>query len=139
MDSKPTRGRIHRMDQWRIETNDRYSKIVEKVISLATGSLVLPAFFLREFLGVPKEKALVPFLNCWAYFGWGSLGISILLGLVYSWLSVKWVKRAFGQPTVLPEWFLEFAMDWSFGLMLLLFLVGIIVTVVFFVTVHVGA
>ena len=45
--------------KWKIDTNDRYSKIVVTVISLATGSLVLPTLFLREFLGVPKEKALV--------------------------------------------------------------------------------
>jgi len=124
--------------EWMIDTNDRYSKIVATVISLGTGSLLLPALFLREFLGVPKEKALAPFLNCWAYAGWGSLGVSIFLGLVYSWLSVKWIKRAWGQPTVLSERILEGAMDWSFVLMLLLFLVGVGSSVWFFVTFHIA-
>lgn len=122
---------------WMVETNDRYSKIVATVISLATGSLVLPVLFLREFLGVPKEKALAPFLNGWALIGWGSLGISILFGLVYSWLSVKWVKSAWGQATRLSESALEALMDWTFVLMLVLFLTGVIATVIFFVTFHV--
>ncbi len=59
---------------WMVETDDRHNKIVATGISLATGSLVLPVFFLREFLGVPKEKALAPVLNGWALKGWGSLG-----------------------------------------------------------------
>jgi hypothetical protein len=88
-------------EKWRIETNDRYSKIVASVISLATGSLVLPALFLREFLGVPKETALVPFLNWWVYAAWICLAVSILLGLAYAWLSVKWIKLAWGKKIVL--------------------------------------
>ncbi|HXR32377.1 MAG TPA: hypothetical protein VN830_01620 [Verrucomicrobiae bacterium] len=123
--------------KWMVDTNDRYSTIVATVISLATGSLLLPALFLREFLGVQKEKALVPYLNCWAYAGWGSLGISIFLGLVYSWLSVKWVKNAWGQPTVLSENILERLMDLSFALMMLLFLAGVGLSVWFFITAHV--
>jgi hypothetical protein len=121
-------------EKWKIDTNDRYSKIVATIISLATGSLLLPALLLREFLGVPKESALVQYLNGWAYFGWGSLGGSILFGLVYSWLSVKWVKRAWGQPTLFSEGFLRFTMDFSFDLMLGLFLVGVIAIVWFFIT-----
>jgi hypothetical protein len=99
--------------QWMVETNERYSSVVATVISLATGSLVLPVFFLREFLGVPKEKALLPFLNVWAYLGWGCLGGSILLGVIYSWLSVKWVKSAWGEKTCLSEGNLECFMDVS--------------------------
>jgi len=119
-----------------VETNDRYSKIVATITSLATASLVLPVIFLRQFLGVPYEKALAPLLNCWAYLGWGLLAPSILLGLVYSWLSVKWVKRAWGQDTSFSERGLECMMDWSFVLMWLFFLVGVAATVGFFVKVH---
>lgn len=122
---------------WMVQTNDRYSKIVTTVLSLSTGSLVLPSLFLREFLGVPKEKALAPYLNTWAYIGWGCLGVSILFGLAYSWLSVKWVKSAWGQATWLSEDTLEFLMDCSFVLMLILFLTGIAATVGFFITFHV--
>ena len=48
----------------KVKTNERYNQIVRRVISLATAALVLPALFLREFLGVPKETALAPLLTC---------------------------------------------------------------------------
>lgn len=124
--------------RWKVDTNDRYNKIVSTVISLATGALVLPALFLREFLGVPKEEALAPLLTCAAYTAWACLGSSVLLGLLYSWLSVKWVKQAWGQTTVLSEHFLERAMDCCFVFMTLLFVAGVAASVVFFVTVRVG-
>jgi hypothetical protein len=123
--------------RWKVDTNDRYNKIVSTVISLATGALVLPALFLREFLGVPKEKALAPLLTCAAYTAWVCLGFSVLLGLLYSWLSVKWVKQAWGQTIWLTEHWLELAMDWFFVFMMLLFVAGVAASVWFFVTVHV--
>lgn len=124
-------------EKWRIETNDRYSKIVAALISLSTASLVLPVLFLREFLGIPKEKALAPYLNGWAYLGWGSLGLSILLGLAYSWFSVKWVKLAWHQKIILSEDTLEIIMDVSFVFMLLFFLAGLVSSVWFFAVFHV--
>ncbi len=124
--------------KWRIETNDRYNKIVSSVISLATAALIVPALLLREFLGVPKEKALVPFLTCAAYTAWVCLLLSILLGLFYSWVSVKWVKFAWGQTISVSERVLECALNVLFVLMGLLFLVGVAATVWFFVTLHVG-
>jgi hypothetical protein len=54
---------------------------------------------------------------------------------MYSWLSVKWVKSAWGQPTMLSSR-LEFLMDVSFVLTMLLFLVGVGAIVCFFVTVR---
>jgi hypothetical protein len=123
--------------KWIIETNDRYSKIVTTVISLATGSLVLPALFLREYLGVEKGKPLAPLLNSWAYRGWLCLGLSILCGLLYSWLSVKWVKYAWGQPIVLNAGFLEAVMDVSFAVMLVSFFAGVAASVWFFLSFHV--
>lgn|SRR5208337_2642224 len=122
--------------QWMVETNNQYSKVVAAITSLATGSLVLPVLFLRQFLGVQNDKALAPFLNCWAYLGWGSLAFSIFLGLVYSWVSVKWVKRAWGQNTLLSEHALERTMDWLFFFTWLFFLGGVVATVGFFATVH---
>ena len=104
-------------DKWRIETNDRYNKIVASVISLATGALVFPALFLRQFLGIPAEKALAPFLTCAAYVSWISLGRSVLIGLLYSWISVKWVKLAWGQQIAVSDDFLEKVLDVSFVFM----------------------
>ena len=126
-------------DKWRIDTNDRYSKIVSSVVALATGALVLPALFLREFLGVPKETALLPFLNCWVYVSWLCLGASVLLGLFYSWLSVKWVKLAWGfQIKHFPESRLNRSLDVLFAGMVMCFLAGIASLIWFFVTVHVA-
>jgi hypothetical protein len=126
-------------DKWRVETNDRYAKIVSSVTSLATGALVLPALFLREFLGVPKETALLPFINWWAYVAWSCFGLSIILGLGYSWLSVKWVKLAWGIPIKhLPEARLNFWLDFLFVSMALCFLAGMLFLVVFFNTSHVA-
>jgi len=123
-------------EKWRVETNDRYSKIVASVIHLATGSLVLPALFLREFLGAPKETALLPFLNCWVYAAWSCFTVSIFLGLAYAWLSVKWIKLAWGQKIVLSERRLECLLDTTFFLMAVLFLAGIVSLLCFFVTFH---
>src|SRR5229473_4730907 len=120
----PDETRAKPLQPWKISTNDRYNKIVTRVISLATGSLLLPALFLREFLAVPKQTQLAPYLNCWAYIGWGSLGVSIALGLIYSWLSVKWVKGAWGEETI-SEKTLEPCMDLSYVLMMVLFLAGV--------------
>jgi hypothetical protein len=120
--------------QWKIATNDRYGKIVATVMSLATGSLLIPAFFLRELLGIPKEKSLVPFLNGYAYCGWLALALAIAFGLVYSWVSVKWVKAAWGQRTVFAESTLEAALECLFGSMLILFFVGVLLSGYFAVT-----
>ena len=126
------------VEKWRIETSDRYNKIVTSVVSLATGSLVLPVLFLREFLGVPKERALAPFLNCAVYTAWTCLACSILLGLAYSWLSVKWVKLAWGQQIAVSGRFLESVLNCSFVAMALLFIVGVVAIVWFFATFRVA-
>ncbi len=125
--------------KWRIEVNDRYIKVVNSVISLATGALVLPAFFLREFLGIPKEKALAPLLTCAAYTAWVCLGCCVLIGLLYSWISVKWVKLAWGQEIAVSQRSLERVLDVLFVLMGLLFIAGIVASVWFFVTLRVGS
>ncbi|MGA3016015.1 MAG: hypothetical protein ABSF62_02770 [Bryobacteraceae bacterium] len=123
-------------EKWRIETNDRNSKLVASVMSVATGSLVLPVLFLRDFLGIPREKALLQFLNCWVYAAWICFAVSIFLGLAYTWLSVKWIKLAWGQKIVLSEGRLECLLDTSFVGMAVLFLAGIGSLIRFFVTFH---
>jgi hypothetical protein len=122
--------------KWKLETADRYNKIVGSVISLATGALVLPVLFLRQFLGVPTDKALAPFLTCWAYASWICFGCAVLFGLLYSWLSVKWVKLAWGQEIELSERCLERVLDALFVVMMLSFLLGIAASVWFFVSAH---
>jgi hypothetical protein len=59
--------------KWRIETSDRYNKIVTSVISTATGAFLLPVLFLRQFLGISAEKALKPYFNWVAGGSWACL------------------------------------------------------------------
>ena len=99
--------------------------------------MYFPHFFFESFWAFPKRKR--SFLNHFAYAGWSLLALSILLGLTYSWLSVKWVKRAWGEKTVLQEHLLEFMMDSSFVLMMLSFIAGLVSTVWFFLTFHVSS
>lgn len=123
-------------ERWRIEVNDRYSKVVTSVISLATGALVLPVLILRDLLGI-KAQTLLPLLTWAAYVAWGCLGFTILLGLIYFWLSAKWVKLALGQPISLSAAVLESVLDITYVLMMFLFLVGIAATVWFLFATHV--
>jgi len=64
------------------------------------------------------------------------LGCSVIFGLSYSWLSVKWIKQAWHQKTLLSENCLERMMDWFFVLMMLFFFTGIAASIWFFVTVR---
>jgi hypothetical protein len=123
-------------DEWRIETNDRYSRVVSSIISLSTGTLLLPVLFFRNLLGVANEKPILPLLDGRAYAAWVSLGVSILLGLVHSWLSAKWVKLAWGQAIWFSEGTLEFLLDASFVGMAGGFVCGIGLLVWFFSTFH---
>jgi hypothetical protein len=118
-------------EQWRIETNKRYSEIVSSVTTLATGSLVIPIALIRQIVGVKEGEAIGPKLSWHVYVSWITLGLSVLLGLSYSWLSAKWIKAACGQKTALGVTWLERLMDWLFVLMLLSFVVGIVLLVRF--------
>ena len=124
------------VEEWRIETNDRYNKVVSSVTSLSTGAFALPALFLRQFLGVPAEKAILPMLTWAAYISWVFLFVSILAGVIYSWRSVKWVKLAYGQQIKTSEKCLESQLDWIFGIMAVAFLLGLAFGVWFLVTVR---
>lgn len=83
---------------WRLATNERYREVIRLIIGLATASLLLPVFFFREFLHIKKETALVDVFSCSVYWSWGMLGGSILCGIIFHFLSAKWVRLAWGQP-----------------------------------------
>ncbi len=112
-------------EKWEVATNDHYLRIVSAVVSLATGALALPILFIREFLGVPAGKPIKPFLTCSVWLAWTCLTFAILLGLGYSWFSIKWVKAAFDQPTFISRRWLEFWADAFFVLMGAAFVAGI--------------
>jgi hypothetical protein len=41
-------------EQWKIDVNDRFRRLVDLLLGLSTAGLVLPALFLREYLGIPE-------------------------------------------------------------------------------------
>jgi hypothetical protein len=85
-------------EPWRIDTNDRYREVVKLVTTLATGALVLPVFFLRAVLVIPSNRPLTDVLNCRAYLSSICLALSIFSGLVFHYVSGKWVRLAWDQP-----------------------------------------
>jgi len=118
---------------WRIEVNDRYQKVVDVVLGLATASLILPILFLRTFMGVPESQPVLSKLNCWAYTAWVLLAPSIMFGAVFYYASAKWVKQALGQSVCLSERALERVLDTVFLLMVVCFLAGLIFLVLFMI------
>ena len=123
---------------WRLDTNERYREVTRTVMGLATASLFLPVFLAREFLGVKSgtslESALGISVFCWA---WGLFGLSIFSGIVFHYLSAKWVRLAWGkEATVLgckaSENFVEKTMEVFFWATALAFLAGLVVVLVFF-------
>jgi hypothetical protein len=123
--------------QWKIDTNDRYQKAVHTIISLSTASLILPTFFLREFLNVAKEKPLWDQLNWFVGMSWILFGLAIVAGIVFYYASAKWIKQAWGIGLRWPggrlvkERCLEMILDWSFRLMMILFFFGVIYFILF--------
>lgn len=112
-------------DQWRIDVNDRYQRVVDLFIGLSTGALILPALFLKEYLGVPETYPLLMYLEPSAYSSVAAFFLAISLGVVYHYTSAKWVKCAWHQPTYFRSRTLERLLDWSFWLMVLSFMTGL--------------
>lgn len=133
-------------EKWAVET---YLKIVTSVTSLATGALVLPIVFLRDFIGVARTTALWPFLsegrNLLALLSWCCLGLSIVSGLAYSWVAVNWVKWQWGtgaagvtkaaQRQTRLNVQRQTRLDVLFVMMIALFLLGVLLIIVFFLIV----
>jgi len=124
---------------WRLDTNDRYREVVRTVMGLSTASLFLPVFFAREFLGIESRTALKTVLGASVYWSWVLLGLSILSGIVFHYLSAKWVRLAWEQPvTVLciaaSENFVEKAMEACFWFTGVAFVAGLFFIVQFFAT-----
>ena len=108
-------------------------------MGLSTASLLLPVFFAREFLGVEAKTPLIAVFGAGVYWSWLLLGLSILAGVVFHFLSAKWVRLAWEQPVGIfgisaSENFIERAMDVCFWVTALAFLGGLGLIVKFFVT-----
>src|SRR5438046_841991 len=82
---------------WRLDTNSRYKDAIKIVMDLSTASLVLPMFFLRDVLRIPKDQPLIQVLNYRVYCSWLCLTLTLFLGFVFYYASAKWVRLAWGQ------------------------------------------
>ncbi|MDO8289179.1 MAG: hypothetical protein Q7T44_08175 [Parvibaculum sp.] len=110
---------------WRALTNAEYQRVVASVTALATAALVLPLFFLRDLAGIAEGKPLLPYLSWVVYTSWIFLGLSIFLGVLYQYISAKWIKSANGGITTLSSKALECLLDWTFWLSVIFFLGGV--------------
>lgn len=119
-----------------MEVNDRYQKVVDTILNLATASLVLPILFLRSFLGVPDDKPILSKLSCLVFVAWTLLFFAIAFGILFYYASAKWVKLSLGQPVWLSPTALERVLDWAFWLMVICFLSGLVSFIVY--AVHVA-
>jgi hypothetical protein len=120
----------HPLHPWRLDTNDRYRDAVKVVMDLSTASLVVPIFFLRDILRIPKDQALADVLNCKVYGSWISLALAIVLGFVFYYCSAKWVRLAWGKEAGLfgiktNEGVVETWLEVSFWGTVIAFLLGI--------------
>ena len=107
-------------------------------MGLATASLLLPVFLAREFLGLEvTTKPLRALLGSGIYSAWGFLAASIFAGVVFHFISAKWVRMAWGQDAglfgiPLSERALEWGMEVFFWMTAGCFLAGLVLTVVLF-------
>lgn len=98
---------------WRKDVNTYYQKVIDFLIGLATGALILPPILLQTYLGV-KDEPLLMFLDSWAFTSTGLFVLTIGSGIAFHYTSAKWLKQAWGQPTLLSGQAIERWMDWLF-------------------------
>jgi len=117
--------------EWRLTTNDHYVEVVKSLMNLATASLVLPIFFVKNFGAKDQTIAQSPNLPL-AYWSWGVLVSSLLFGLIFYWTSAKYVKVVSGgKENHSLEWFEKWR-DLSVRGMVGLFIIGLILSLWFF-------
>lgn len=125
-------------EPWKLDTNSRYSEVVKTVMGLSTASLLLPVFMARDFLGIDENTPLINILGCSVYWAWGLLALSILAGIFFLYLSAKWVRIAWGREAGIfwsnstSESTIECLMEISFWSSVLLFGIGLSLTIYFF-------
>lgn len=128
-------------EPWKKDTNDRYLETVKAVMSLSTASLLLPAFFSRNFLDIPSNTSLICIFGFSIYLAWVLLGLSILGGVFFHYLSAKWVRIAWGKKAGIfwskdtPETKVERCMETAFWVCIIGFLLGVGCTLYFFITI----
>ena len=118
-------------EKWKLDVNDRYRAAAAIVITLSSASFILPIFFLKDMAGIGTERTVWSELTGAAIWGWVCLGSSVLFGIIYHFLSAKWVKFAWSKTTdilrhrITNDELIEDSLDWSYLIMMVGFLTGI--------------
>jgi hypothetical protein len=123
---------------WRLDTNERYREVVRTLMGLSTASLLLPVFFAREFLSIDAKTPLREVLGPSVYWSWALLGFAVFFGVVFHYLSAKWVRLAWGQEAQVfwikvSDPFVDRALDLCFWATVIFFFAGVGLIVMFFV------
>ena len=123
---------------WRLSTNERYREVVRLLIGLSSAALLLPVFFAREFLAIQSTKPLKEIFTCSLYWSWGLLALAIFSGILFHYFSAKWVRLAWGKSAgvlgkAVSEGFIEAALNLTFWLNVLSFMMGLGLVLLFFV------
>ena len=92
-----------------------------------------------EFLGIKSTIPLKDVFSAGVYWSWALLVFAIFAGVVFHFLSAKWVRMAWGQTAgvfgiTASETFIERAMEVCFWATALAFLIGLVLIVSFLAT-----
>jgi choline-glycine betaine transporter len=117
-------------DEWKLKVSAQYQEAMKTPISLATASLILPVVFL-SWAGKRSEGGILLGLTIWAYVSWICLILSITFGMVFYWASSKYVKVICGGTEQWPERRFEQIRDISICFTLLLFIAGLVSSILF--------
>ena len=126
-------------EPWKRDTNSKYSEVVKTIMGFSAASLLLPVLMAREFLSIESETPLINVLGCSIYWAWGLLAASVLAGVFFHYLSAKWVRIAWGKEAGIfwakntNESTVELLMEFSFWFCILLFTIGLFLTISFFI------
>lgn len=81
--------------------------------------------------GIPEENPVLIYLDSSALLSVAAFLSTILMGVIYHYVSTKWVKCAWGEPTFLCSKTIERLLDCTFWLMVISFLVGLVALLMF--------
>lgn len=121
-------------DEWKLKVNANYQEAMKTLISLVTASLVLPIFFIRNFLGISDPVPIRPHLHASAYWAWVFLFASLLCSMFFYLGAAKFVKVVCGGKEewpkrlfrIDPEKFFEHLRDGAVGGTVLFFVAAIV-------------
>lgn len=88
---------------WVKDMNQQYQKVMSTIITLAVAALILPIFFLRDLLSIPRTDKIIEHLSSpsflkigISYWSWLFLGLSIFCAILFFYVSANRIKEAWG-------------------------------------------